>query len=459
MLETKLPVPPTLKKTIGPSFILLGLALGSGELLLWPYLAATYGLGLLWGALLGISLQFVLNTEAMRYTLAWGESVFVGLQKLSKAVPYWFIISTVIPWSIPGFSSATASILHTLFPILPEKILAISLLILTGLMLSLGSTLYQTMERFQKIVIFIGLPFLILITLWLSSWQDWFTAGKGLIGIGEHWWLFPPGVAIASFLGAFAYAGAGGNLNLAQSYYIKEKGFGMGRYMGKISALFSRNKERVSLIGQHFAHNKTNQSRWNAWWQLVNREHALIFWGLGLFTIILLSVLAYSTVYGEVSDQGLSFLFAQARVIGTNTTSIFQVLFLLVGAGMLFATQVGVLESSSRIISENIVLAAGKRMTRWSLGNWFYFALWFQIAIGIFMYGIGLQEPRLLITLSAILNAAAMMVAFGLLHILNKRHILSPYQPSLLRNVLLLTASVIFAGFLIKTIVDQFAMM
>jgi len=67
-----LPTPPSIVRTLGPSFILLGLALGSGELILWPYLTAQYGLGLLWGGLLGITLQFVLNTEAMRYTLAWG---------------------------------------------------------------------------------------------------------------------------------------------------------------------------------------------------------------------------------------------------------------------------------------------------------------------------------------------------------------------------------------------------
>ena len=92
-----LPKPPPLIKTLGPSFILLGLALGSGELILWPYLAANWGMGLLWGALLGISFQFVLNTEAMRYSLAWGESVFLGFRRMSILIPVWFIISTFIP--------------------------------------------------------------------------------------------------------------------------------------------------------------------------------------------------------------------------------------------------------------------------------------------------------------------------------------------------------------------------
>ncbi len=75
----ELPYPPSLWSLLGPSFILLGLGLGSGELILWPYLAAHYGLGIIWGAAIGITLQFFLNMEVERYTLAKGESVFVGL--------------------------------------------------------------------------------------------------------------------------------------------------------------------------------------------------------------------------------------------------------------------------------------------------------------------------------------------------------------------------------------------
>jgi len=85
--STELPEPITLKQSIGPSFILLGLALGSGELIMWPYLVSQYGLGIIWGGLVGITFQYFLNTEIMRYTLAWGESVFVGWRRWGKLVP------------------------------------------------------------------------------------------------------------------------------------------------------------------------------------------------------------------------------------------------------------------------------------------------------------------------------------------------------------------------------------
>ena len=61
--KEKLFRPPKLKEMIGPSFVLLGMGLGSGELIMWPYLAANYGLGIIWAAVIGITFQFFINME------------------------------------------------------------------------------------------------------------------------------------------------------------------------------------------------------------------------------------------------------------------------------------------------------------------------------------------------------------------------------------------------------------
>ena len=453
-LEKQLPKPLSLKQTIGPSFILLGLALGSGEIILWPYLAATYGLGLLWGALIGISFQYILNTEAMRYTLAWGESVFVGFAKIWRWLPVWFIISTFIPWSLPGFSSATAKIINLFFPIIPEKLIAICCLLLVGILLSAGSTLYHTVEKFQKTVALIGLSIIFGLAFWLVSTSDWIKVGKGLLAIGNGWILFPPGVAIASFLSAFAYTGAGGNLNLTQSFYIKEKGFGMGKYMGKISSLFAGKSEAVSLTGQHFADTILNRILWKKWWRLVTQEHLLVFWTLGMFAIIILSALAYTTVYQQADAQGLNFLFQEAEIIGQNTVPALRVVFLLTASLMLFATQLGVLESASRIISENILILKQTKQATHNTSKWFYLSLWGQIALGIITYSLGFSEPKLLITTSAILNAAAMMVSFVLIYFLNKKYLIKSCRPNRWRQAILWLAAIFFFYFLAQLILS-----
>lgn len=451
--NTSLPAAPTLARTIGPSFILLGLALGSGELILWPHLASKYGLGLLWGGLLGISLQFVLNTEAMRYSLAWGESVFLGFRKLNRWWPVWFILSTFIPWSLPGFSSASAQILANLFGFEQTRGVALLLLFLTGVILTTGKTLYSTMEKLQKAIIAVGLPFLAAVTLYLAQPQDWAELGRGFMGQGDGWWFFPPGIMIASFLGAFAYSGAGGNLNLAQSYYIKEKGFGMGRYLEKISSLLRGGSKSVAIEGRVFADTAANQTKWKQWWTLVNTEHFLIFWLLGIITIALLAVLAKVLTYGQADPNDIAFLYQEGRAIAEQTIPAFGTFFLLTAAIMLFSTQIGVLESSSRIISENILLLFYHQGQKFNLSLAFYLALWGQIALGAFLLLAGIQQPRLLLTLAAILNGAAMMVAFPLLYWLNTTHLMERYQPGILRKVAIgagFSFFLLFFGILVK---------
>ena len=449
---TSLKSPPSIWKTLGPSFILLGLALGSGELILWPFLTANWGLGLLWGAVLGITLQFFLNTEVMRYSLSWSESVFVGFRRLSSLLPVWFIISTFLPWSLPGFSSATAEILHTLFPGISSTVFAISLLLLVGLLLTLGKSLYQTMFRFQTIIIAVCLSTIIFFVAQLSTNATWALVPYGLVGKGDGWWLFPAGLNIATFLAAVAYAGAGGNLNLAQSYYIKEKGFGMGAFASKITGLLSKSRS-VKIRGNTFPQTASNHSRWQHWWRFTNIEHWLVFWLLGLVTIILLAVLSYSTVYGQEVSSGLSFLYAESQVIGMQLGAGFGRYFLLIAAVMLFSTQVGVLESSARIISENLSLLTNWRKNTSNPTRGFAVIVWLQIGLGIVLYLSGLTEPRTLITLSAILNAAAMMVSFGLLFFLNRRLLQSAQQLGKLRKGILVFGALFFLLLLVVTVV------
>ncbi len=448
----QLPPPPSLVRTIGPSFILLGLALGSGELLLWPYLTANWGLGLIWGALLGISFQYVLNTEIMRYSLAWGESVFVGFRKISVLITLWYILSTFIPWSIPGFSSATTDIIVHFLPWLPKSAVAASLLVCSGLILSLGSSVYKTMETYQRTVLMLGLPFILVLAALLTNSTDWTEYAWGLIGRGGGWWFFPDGVSVASFLGAFAYAGAGGNLNLAQTYYIKDKGFGMGAYAQRITSLVSGQSSPIKLDGQLFAATPINQRRWAEWWRHVTTEHLIIFWFLGLVSISVLSVLAKSTAFGLTTESGLSFLYTESSVIGQRLHPYVGTVFLMVAAVMLFSTQLGVLEASSRIISENVLLLGYQRGKKYQLTKAFYTAVWSQVILGSLIYLAGFREPRVLLTISALLNAAAMMMSFLFLLMLNRRSLAPAQQPSKLRMVIMLLAAVFFAYFLNLTI-------
>lgn len=448
-----MPKAPRLKKILGPSFILLGLGLGSGELILWPYMSANYGMGIIWGAVLGISFQFFLNMEIERYTLVNGESVFVGLgRKLGWLSPIWFIISTLIPWMWPGIILSSAVIVAATLGILNSQLLAVLMLLLIGAILTLGPVIYKTQEWFQKNLILLGVPIILLMAVILTDGSNWQSLAAGLIGKGDNYWFLPKGIALLSFIGAFAYSGAGGNLNLAQSFYIKEKGYGMGKYGGKITSILTGKKEKISLVGKTFKINSVNLKRFKEWWKVINLEHALVFWFTGALTIILLSLLSYSTVHGSVKVEGINFLFEEAKVIGIRTWPFLGMVFLILSSLMLFSTQLSVLDATSRIMSENLIIFDQKRFKVNNLGRYYYLFLWLLIMLGIGIISLGFEQPLKLVIIGAALNAVSMLVYSVAVLYLNLTCLDKKVRPSALRVGVMLLEIVFFFVFCFLTL-------
>ena len=441
-MTRNLPSPPSLKKLIGPSFILLGLGLGSGEIILWPLLTSTHGLGLVWGMLLGITIQFFINMEIERYALIYGESIFVGFKKLLKWLPVWFIFSTFISFGWPGIGLAGATAINHILNLNNPQLIATIIFILIGLILSFGKSIYKTTEALQKILILGGVPFIIILTLYLSSSQDLIALTQGLVGQGNGYLFLPAGISLGTFLGALAYSGAGGNLNLAQSFYIRDKGYGMGKYAQKITNI--RSTKNVSLIGTTFPLTSKNLLNYKKWWRVINQEHFIVFWFLGLLTMLTLGLLAFVTTDNHLNNQeGLNFLFNQASAISQKTLPLIGSIFLGLTGLMLLSTQLGVLDSTSRIITENTHLLKKKPG---NLSKTYFIALWLQIIFGIAVFSLGFNQPQQLIILGAILNAFAMFIYTGILLYMNNFKLPKPLRPHPVRN-LILTSSFMFLGY------------
>lgn len=442
------PQPVALRKMIGPSFIILALGLGSGEVILWPYLAANYGMGIAWGAVLGITCQFFINMEIERYALVRGESVFVGLAKMSRVWPYWFIASTFVAFGLPGIIAAGAQLLAAAFGFDHYILLAVGLLIAIGLTLSLGKTVYGLMEKITTTVVLIGVPFIFLLAIWVSTGADWQAVWAGLMGQGNGYQFLPSGIALATFLGAFAYSGAAGNLNLTQSIYIKEKGYGMGAFAQKIAGLFHKDKhEPIKLEGTLAAETAANQTLFKKWWRLVNAEHALVFWLMGAIAMVLLMVLSYATAYGTGNTaSGINFVITEAAAIGQRTFPIFGTLFLLAAGIMLVQTQLGVMDSTSRIMAENWALRRGKSGDV-NLSKIYGTFLWAQIAFGCVLFALGIHEPKNLIVAAAVMNAVAMFVHIGLVSWLNFKTLPKSFQPRNWRRAVIAAIFIFFGVF------------
>lgn len=445
-----------LKKLLGPSFIILGLGLGSGEIILWPYLSSNFGMGIIWAAVLGITFQFFMNMEIERYALSRGESVFAGFARKLKILPFWFVISTFIPWIWPGIIASSANFLGHVLGIQNTKMLSIALLILIGLILTLGPVLYKTVETLQKTLISVGVPIIFLLTIYVAKVSDWEALVKGVVGIGDEYLFLPKDIVLASFLGALAYAGAGGNLNLAQSSYVREKGYGMGKYTGRITSLLTGSKEEHLLTGSKFEINHTNLVRFDKWWKAVNIEHFAVFWFTGVCTILLLALLSFSTTHGlDPKPSGINFVIAEANQISNTLFPVAGILFLIITGVMLFATQLTVLDATSRIISENIMLSQYGKFSEKNVPLFYYATLWVQILCGILIYSFGISEPLQLVTISAVLNAIAMFIHVGLTLWLNLTSLEKEIRPGIFRITMAALALAFYGGFSIYTLADK----
>ncbi|PIT93483.1 hypothetical protein COU00_04235 [Candidatus Falkowbacteria bacterium CG10_big_fil_rev_8_21_14_0_10_43_11] len=459
-MSKQFPAPIKFSKLLGPSFIILALGLGSGEVILWPYLSANFGLGIAWGAVLGITCQYFINMEIERYALVKGESVFVGMNKLWRLAPLWFIASTFIGFGLPGIIAASAQVFSFVFGITDFKWVAIIFLILIGLILSIGKTVYAMMEHITKIIIILGIPFILVLTFIIARGVDWLALGQGIAGIGDGFLFWPSGMSLAVFLGAFAYAGAGGNLNLTQSIYIREKGYGMGYHSQKIAGLFRdiREHQTVKLTGEDFKIDATSTARFRAWWRKVSIEHLIVFWFLGALAMCLLMLLAYSTTFGNPTNaQGILFVINEGLAIGGLLAPWIGMLFLFIVSVMLFQTQLGIMDSTSRIMAENLALKklGGNQNGKINLSKIYFGFIWAQIAFGVILFLFNIYEPQFLIILGAVINAFSMVVHIALTNWLNHKVLPKEFQARLWRKIIMLLIFFTFLFFCGLTVWDK----
>ena len=283
--------------------------------------------------------------------------------------------------------------------------------------------------------------------MWLAGRADWIALAAGVVNIGR----LPEGIPSLHFWRHWCIRGRG-NLNLAQSLYVKEKGYGMGKYSGHITNILAGQEEKEKLAGEGFAQTPENIGRFKTWWKRINLEHGLVFWATGVVTMLLLMLLAYSTVHGypEVGTS-IKFVLLEAKAMGG-----LGVAFLAAVALMLFGTQFAVYGSNARMAAENLVLVDSSRFRVGSIGKYFYGFLWLQIALGILVLGAGFVEPLALVVTGAVLNAGAMCVYSFLILGLNLS-LPKALRPNWWRVGIVGLAGVLYGGFTIFTILKIWA--
>lgn len=435
---------PRSKKTfwqnLGPALITIGLGLGSGEFILWPYLAANYGSGLLWGALLGITFQLFILLEIQRYSTVKGENIVYGFGRLWKYLPLWVIFSNFIGWAWPGFSATSALLITEGFGISSSHftIIAMSLTIICGLILLGGKDAYRKVETTQKIAVPVSFVIILILFIYLWDLDLFLESMRGVLGQGDGYNWVPAGLQISFFLGAFAYAGSGGNMLLGQSFYSIEEDHGLGRFATKFKLwdkpVFTKIPNLVADTSAKSMKNFRSIRRDQLW------ETTVIFWLVGFLTIFMLSYIAQATLYGsDELPEGFRFLILEAEVFGYSFGAIWKWLFLSIGIVNLISVQLGAFDLVGRMTA--VSLKALRPEAKIDHNRTYIFTIFGLVIFGLAVFALGINEPSWLIITGAVFNALAMSVLTYATLLINVRFLPKEYQPSLLTKAVLFIAA------------------
>ena len=122
--ESPVPEPPTgtaRLRWLGPGFLWMVSAAGSGELLFTPRIGALYGYALLWALLAAVVLKWFINREVGRYAVCTGAPILDGLAQLPGPGRWalWLILVpqlVVAVSTIAGLGSGAATAAQELLP-------------------------------------------------------------------------------------------------------------------------------------------------------------------------------------------------------------------------------------------------------------------------------------------------------------------------------------------------------
>jgi Mn2+/Fe2+ NRAMP family transporter len=459
--KKELPIPPHWTKALGVGIVVAGLAMGTGELILWPHLVTSYGFKIFWLALLGISFEFFLNQEIARHSLATGEGFFTTSARIvGWSAPMWFLFAILL-YVWPGWASAIGTILAELAGFGSHYIWSLVALALVLVFTFSGKRAYATLENTLKIIVPTFFVLLVVISFFNLTFADLKEAIIGTLSFGY----IPEGIDINKLFGAVVFTGAGGMLNLCISLWYRDKQLGMSKYVGQIKNPITGKKVAVATTGYTFdANNKTMQKRWKDWMRYVRADQGLIFLIPGFIAMFLLSLNAYAVLSPKgIVPDGTDVAIMQANIFGEQWGAFGFNLFLIMAFLMLFAVMWAVLDGLTRMLSDiiytNSHVGPLQKLFGWSknisLGELYYGIIAIIVVVGAFL--IPLHQPLTLLVISGVLSGLSMAIYAPMLIYMNNVHLPKPLRPHWITNIIMVGISGFFIFFAIQVIISYFS--
>jgi len=476
--EEELPPPPPPRlaaylKAIGPGVIMASLAIGSGEWITFPAVVATFGPQLLWAAAFSCLLQAVLAVESMKYPVYCGQPVHRAIQKLPPGPLGWawawtlmLFIPVIWPaWAIASATAATALQLGRLPGPQDAPLLlfwSLIALIVGLLVLHIGWKIQRTLELISWPLVILLFVTVLVGVLAAADLDDWSKVLSGLGGFLTDRGGLPPPEKIdwLAISGAIAYIPAGFGFNLMLSSYARDKGWGMSSKIGYISAVIGGKRVELSTQETPFKINDENLKRWKGWLQILRLDGWIVFSLLTFMTVLMTSVMAYALLTPEQAAglRGFAIAAAQAQALSNTLGGVAWIIVLLGGFWILFDTQWGLMDATTRTLTDNFWFAS-ERVKKWARGDvrrLYYTILYimFTISVVIVIGSLTLKwaSPYELTLIGANLGLFALTVAYPLQIIVNYKFMPKEIRPSIIVTIVLIAGMIFYGSFLVGAI-------
>jgi hypothetical protein len=450
---------------VGPGVIVLGASIGGGEYLLGPTVFVRHGLTLLWVTTIAIFFQTIFNTELMRYTLATGEPVFTGFMRTRPHSTFWGVIYAVLFFLQVGWPASAAVASGAIFFLGAGRLpgpadastvyyIGVATFLLCVTVLLVGRRIERTLEIANLVLVVCTLGGLLVMAVLFVPGATWLAGLAGLVGYSPSAGRFDFLPANADFflIAAFvAYAGAGGVLNITLSNWARDKGYGMGQRVGYIPAAVGGHHVNLAHTGFIVTPSPENMARWRGWWRIVRADQ----WGVfcaGAVIGMMLPALLYVTYLPAGTDiQGLGISAALASNLGAREGAVLGVIVGVLGAWLLFKTQLDLTEALVRAITD--ILWTGSRHVRgWRGGDVravYYTVL--TIAAGWGIVALRLAQPIILLQIAANVAGVVFVIASWHLLYINTRYLPVEIRPSRPRQALLVAMSAFYGFFVFQS--------
>jgi len=409
----------------GAGAIWASLAQGSGELIWWPYLVAKYGPAFIGIVLPACLMQYWVNLEIIRYTTTTGETIFTGFARISRAyiVFMWLMLIIATAW-YGGYASAGGTALAALtdFPkgwTLRGQTLfwAYLTIVIFFLALTLSKVVYQTVEWFMEVVVIIcivGLLFAVFEGEVIAKMPSFF--GYFFNPFSSHMpakW-DPKDADI--LLTGICFAGMGGFFNLMYSYWVRDKGFGIARYAGRVTSPITGKAETIPATGFAFEDNPENKAQYKKWMRHLHYDNVVAI-AVNTLTLMLMMLLAWALLTPKgLVPKGWEIAVVQSKFFEVSWGVFGKALFLLVAAAFLVDSWLGNTDAISRMHTDFFYsnFAWAKKL---SIRAWYY--IFVVILTVVTCSTMLLAAPGTLLLAGGILNFIAMAIYCPFLIYLN----------------------------------------